>query len=116
MKFTCAIMFQQVLSRLAFVTVVFCVFLFMVKHSKLRRRLEEQRRREFEEIPRPKFYPIAQNYERIDWHDYDFIKREAVREGAGELGKAFKAKTTGLGAVSEKISVNRSLPDTRHAE
>lgn len=120
MKFTCATIFQQVLSRIAFVTVVFCMFLFMVKHVKYRRRVEEQRRRQFEEIPRPKFYPVAQSYERIDWHDVEFMKQEATRKGDGELGQAFITKlndATGFNVeVSEKISVNRSLPDTRLAE
>lgn len=73
-------------------------------------------------------YPIVTNYEMIDWHDYKFIKYEASRRGPGENGTAvfltdpseieldFELyKIEGLSVVvSDKISVNRSVPDVRN--
>lgn len=75
-----------------------------------------------------KDYPIATNYEKKDWHDYEFIKYEASREGLGEQGQAVELinpswiaidkklnDAEGLHVfVSDKISVNRSIIDTRH--
>ena len=72
-------------------------------------------------------YPIAKNYKRKDWHDWKFIEYEKSRKGPGEQGKPFKLtdpediklneklfKIEGLYVVvSDKISVNRSVPDTR---
>lgn len=72
-------------------------------------------------------YPVAQNYERKDWHDQRFIEYELTREGPGEQGRAFYLtdpvdielngrlfEQEGLSAVvSDKISVNRSVPDLR---
>ena len=72
-------------------------------------------------------YPALQNYERKDWHDYEFMKYEAAREGPGEQGVPYALtdpkdiqlneelfKIEGLYAiVSDKISVNRSVPDVR---
>lgn len=72
-------------------------------------------------------YPYVKDFERKDWHDYDFIATEASREGPGEHGQpytltnpaeiALNAKvydTEGFYAiVSDKVSVNRSVPDTR---
>lgn len=72
-------------------------------------------------------YPVAQNYERKDWHDYKFIEFEKSRNGPGEHGEAFELEDPqdisfnkklfeehGLYAiVSDKISPNRSVPDTR---
>lgn len=74
-----------------------------------------------------KAYPVVTNYQRKDWHDWKFINYEKNREGPGENGKSFKLtdpeeielnkklfKTEGLYVVvSDKISVNRSVPDTR---
>jgi polypeptide N-acetylgalactosaminyltransferase len=73
-------------------------------------------------------YPVVTNYEKKDWHDYEFIKYEASRQGPGEQGTAHKLenpediklndelyKVEGINViVSDKISVNRSLPDTRN--
>lgn len=81
-------------------------------------------------VPKTKVYPILKNYERKDWHDYDFIAKEKTRVGPGERGKPFRLtdpqdieenkilyKVEGLNAlVSDRISVNRSIPDTRHPE
>lgn len=72
-------------------------------------------------------YPFATDYERKDYHDYEFMRLEAMREGPGEQGKRVILtdpeeiqrnkeiyKNFGVfGAVSDKISVNRSLPDLR---
>lgn len=74
-----------------------------------------------------KQYPQAVDHERRDWHDYEFIKYEASRKGIGEQGEGFQlidAAEIELGdklnqeegltvVVSDKISVNRSVPDTR---
>ncbi|XP_055004497.1 polypeptide N-acetylgalactosaminyltransferase 10 [Boleophthalmus pectinirostris] len=62
---------------------------------------------------------------RIDWHDYEAIKRDAARAGNGEQGKAFPLsdadrvdqayRENGFNIyVSDRISLNRSLPDIRH--
>lgn len=74
-----------------------------------------------------KSYPFARNYERKDWHDWEFIKYEKARQGPGEQGKPHVLtdpddiakndklfEVEGLYAVvSDKISANRSVPDTR---
>lgn len=66
-------------------------------------------------------------YERKDWHDWDFIDYEKKRKGPGEHGKPFVLtdpadielneklrKEDGMHViVSDKISVNRSIPDFR---
>jgi len=73
-------------------------------------------------------YPTVTNYERKDWHDREFMRYEATRQGPGENGTAFNLtdpkellraaelqEIEGLNVyVSDKISVNRSLPDVRH--
>jgi len=64
---------------------------------------------------------------RKDWHDYKFIEMEKQRVGVGEHGVAVNLsnydpaevkRQLGLGgfngAVSDDISVNRSVPDIRH--
>lgn len=66
--------------------------------------------------------------EKKDWHDYNFIEYEANRTGPGEQGKAFEltdkdreendallVKYGFYPLVSNKISVNRSVPDVRDA-
>lgn len=77
--------------------------------------------------PKDMFYPMAMKYERKDWHDYNFIEYENAREGPGEQGERFELsdlqeielnqklfEIEGLfPIVSDKISVNRSVPDTR---
>lgn len=74
-----------------------------------------------------KSYPFAKSYDRKDWHDWKFIEYEKLRVGPGEQGKEHiltdpediklnekVLEQNGLnGVVSDKISVNRSLPDTR---
>ncbi|XP_030216841.1 polypeptide N-acetylgalactosaminyltransferase 10 [Gadus morhua] len=62
---------------------------------------------------------------RRDWHDYNTIRRDAARSGNGEQGKAFPLtdgdrvdqayRENGFNIfVSDRISLNRSLPDIRH--
>lgn len=72
-------------------------------------------------------YPFATNYERKDYHDYEFMKLEALREGPGEQGKKYqlvdylesetnKELFRRFGfyvAASDEISFNRSIPDLR---
>lgn len=68
-----------------------------------------------------------QDSKKIDWHNYALIKEEENRKGVGEQGKAEKLKATdkvaedklfhknGFNALlSDKISLNRSIPDIRH--
>lgn len=63
----------------------------------------------------------------IDWHDYKFIDQEKLRQGIGENGSEAKLpkslenlkddlfKENGFNAaLSDLISVNRSVPDIRH--
>lgn len=78
-----------------------------------------------------KMYPIVlDSYEKKDWHDYEFMKYEATREGPGEQGKSYELTdpkdieedkrledSEGLKVfVSDRISVNRSIWDTRPVE
>ncbi|GAA6225085.1 polypeptide N-acetylgalactosaminyltransferase 10-like [Lates japonicus] len=62
---------------------------------------------------------------RKDWHDYEAIKRDSSRSGNGEQGKPFPLtdadrvdqayRENGFNIyVSDRISLNRSLPDIRH--
>ncbi|XP_041808477.1 polypeptide N-acetylgalactosaminyltransferase 10-like [Chelmon rostratus] len=62
---------------------------------------------------------------RTDWHDYEAMRRDAARSGNGEQGKPFPLTETdrvdqayrenGFNIyVSNRISLNRSLPDIRH--
>ncbi|KAM9331696.1 polypeptide N-acetylgalactosaminyltransferase 10-like [Pholidichthys leucotaenia] len=62
---------------------------------------------------------------RTDWHDYEAMRRDAARIGNGEQGKPFPLtendrvdqayRENGFNIyVSDRISLNRSLPDIRH--
>ncbi|XP_039630190.1 polypeptide N-acetylgalactosaminyltransferase 10-like [Polypterus senegalus] len=62
---------------------------------------------------------------RKDWHDYNAIRKDAARSGNGEQGKPFPLtdmdrvdqayRENGFNIyVSDRISLNRSLPDIRH--
>lgn len=77
-----------------------------------------------------RFFGRNRNFEnkKIDWHDYETIKKEESRTGIGEHGKSetldpkeneLKDKLyrqNGFNALlSDKISLNRSVPDIRHA-
>uniref|UniRef100_A0A336L7D7 Polypeptide N-acetylgalactosaminyltransferase n=1 Tax=Culicoides sonorensis TaxID=179676 RepID=A0A336L7D7_CULSO len=66
---------------------------------------------------------------KIDWHDYDYIKKEQERVGTGEQGKPSQLdpgqdelqdklfKRNGFNALlSDQISVNRSVLDIRHPD
>lgn len=75
-----------------------------------------------------RMYPQAVDYSLKDWHDHEFMAYEASREGPGENGTAVfltepneiklndeLREVEGLNVlISDKISVNRSLPDVRH--
>ncbi|CAO1410603.1 unnamed protein product [Diamesa hyperborea] len=79
-------------------------------------------------VHRKDIYQVVTNYEMIDWHDYEFMNYEAQRVGPGENGTAVFLtdpseieldtelyKIEGLSVVvSDKISVNRSVPDVRN--
>lgn len=68
--------------------------------------------------------------ERIDWNDYELIKREALQTGFGEHGKGEKLtdaeeikkndelfETFGMSVfISDKMSVNRTIPEYRHPD
>uniref|UniRef100_A0A3Q3H0J3 Polypeptide N-acetylgalactosaminyltransferase 10-like n=1 Tax=Labrus bergylta TaxID=56723 RepID=A0A3Q3H0J3_9LABR len=64
-------------------------------------------------------------YRLIDWHDYEAIKKDSSRSGNGEQGKPFPLtdadrvdqayRENGFNIyVSDRISLNRSVPDIRH--
>ncbi|KAL7300852.1 hypothetical protein TKK_0006410 [Trichogramma kaykai] len=66
---------------------------------------------------------------KIDWHDYKGIQEDDKRTGVGEHGKPASLsplmneieealyKVNGFnGALSDQISLNRSIPDIRHPE
>lgn len=74
------------------------------------------------------YYPVVESFEKIDWNDYEFMKYEAQRFGLGEHGEPailsnpedieldkelFEIEGIHV-LLSDKISVNRSLPDVRH--
>jgi hypothetical protein len=75
-------------------------------------------------------YPFATSYERKDYHNYQFMEMESIKEGPGEQGKPYiltdfhdiernKKMVEKFGffcATSDHISVNRSLPDIRLAK
>ncbi|CRL06521.1 CLUMA_CG019455, isoform A [Clunio marinus] len=71
--------------------------------------------------------PKNVNGKKIDWHDYNLISDEQSRKGLGEQGKAEQLDQSnktlqdklfhenGFNALlSDKISLNRSVPDIRH--
>ncbi|KAJ8680714.1 hypothetical protein QAD02_016501 [Eretmocerus hayati] len=66
---------------------------------------------------------------KIDWHDYERIRADEERVGVGERGKPAELSLIGEqvkeklykvngfnAALSNEISVNRSLPDIRHPD
>lgn len=76
-----------------------------------------------------RFFGRSRNLEnkKIDWHNYELIKKEENRNGIGEHGKpeTLDAKDDELkdrlfhqngfnALLSDKISLNRSVPDIRH--
>lgn len=67
------------------------------------------------------------NQKLIDWHDYEYQAKEGLRKGLGEMGRPASLpielteeknkmyRQNGFNALlSDKISVNRSVPDIRH--
>ncbi|XP_074026127.1 N-acetylgalactosaminyltransferase 6 [Leptinotarsa decemlineata] len=78
------------------------------------------------QAPRDVFLPV--DNEKIDWHDYQQIKRDSMRVGPGEQGKpAYLSqsenenydslyKVNGFNAaLSDKIAIDRAVPDIRHS-
>lgn len=70
-----------------------------------------------------------QDMDKIDWHDYKKIEEEERRTGMGEHGRpAFLSPSLDVrkeklyqvngfnAALSDEISVNRSVPDIRHSD
>lgn len=66
---------------------------------------------------------------KIDWHDYSYMEYERNRVGIGEQGKPAHtmeeeereriilfAQNGFNGLLSDKIALNRSVPDIRHKE
>jgi polypeptide N-acetylgalactosaminyltransferase len=105
---------------LSAVTVVFTVLLFRI--FSIRSTFEK-------EVGLPVDAPqvrVIRN-EKIDWHDYEAVRRDALRRGTGEQGKpAYLTaadsdnyeklyKVNGFNAaLSDKIAVDRAVPDIRH--
>jgi hypothetical protein len=103
---------------------IFLIFYF-VKIEKVTKQDHELSKNSF--VLQNMNYPVATSYKRKDWHDWEFIEYEKTREGPGEQGKPFELtdpddialnqellKTEGLYVIaSDKISVNRSVPDFR---
>ncbi|XP_018321070.1 polypeptide N-acetylgalactosaminyltransferase-like 6 [Agrilus planipennis] len=80
-------------------------------------------------VPLPPEYEndVAVDNTKIDWHDYKFIAKESKRKGIGEHGKKEDILSSELknydklyeengfnAALSDKIALDRSLPDIRH--
>uniref|UniRef100_A0AAX7SUW4 Glycosyltransferase 2-like domain-containing protein n=1 Tax=Astatotilapia calliptera TaxID=8154 RepID=A0AAX7SUW4_ASTCA len=77
-------------------------------------------------IPQIQVRELGRNgVRRKDWHDNEAIKRDASRSGNGEQGKPFPLtdadrvdqayRENGFNIyVSDRISLNRSVPDIRH--
>ena len=79
-----------------------------------------------------KFQPIVDKENKlgtkIDWHDWEAVGADLRRQGAGENGASVKLAPDEEGKssssyinhgfsayVSDKIAVDRSVPDIRHA-
>lgn len=132
-KFRPSLQTFKVITAVALISFVFLYFSLI--YSRYRTEVNSLKRVVFNRdefinelsLPRAMIYPVATNYERKDWHDWEFIKYEKSREGPGEQGRPFSLNDTeeietneklfkreGLFViVSDKISVNRSVPDTR---
>ena len=120
---------------LSFVIIVHLVFLFCIIFNH-----ESEHHKSFKEFRQShwdlshigsKEYSIEiASYEKKDWHDYSFMQYEATRVGPGEQGEGLKltdpkdiledarlAAEDGLHVfTSDRISVNRSIIDTRPIE
>lgn len=129
------------LPRIALVSVIYILsvstmILFLTSERRLKSHLEKKIRdnqvMSLMENPlhllNARMYPQAVNYKLKDWHDYEFMAYEESRLGPGENGTAViltdpeeiqtndkLREVEGLNVfISDKISVNRSLPDVRH--
>uniref|UniRef100_V5I8X7 Polypeptide N-acetylgalactosaminyltransferase n=1 Tax=Anoplophora glabripennis TaxID=217634 RepID=V5I8X7_ANOGL len=115
---------------LSAVTVVFTVLLFRIFKSKQYPQNElfiKNRISGLEPIAPQNEFELVDN-EKIDWHDYEKIKTDSLRTGPGEQGKpAYLSssenqnydklyKVNGFNAaLSDKIALNRAVPDIRHS-
>ncbi|RZC40097.1 polypeptide GalNAc transferase 6-like, partial [Asbolus verrucosus] len=103
------------------VTVVFTVLLFRI--FRIRSTFEKNER----SLPIVPNEVIILRNEKIDWHDYDAIRKDSLKTGTGEQGKpAYLSaaesenynklyKVNGFNAaLSDKIALDRSVPDIRH--
>lgn len=84
----------------------------------------------WEEISSSASFLFKKENTKIDWNDYELMKSDSLRTGFGEEGKGETLteqqeikenddlfKTFGMSVViSDKISVNRSVPDFRHPD
>lgn len=108
---------QKVLNSKTKRTLVFCNVLFVVLIFPLSAIIMENYRQQLESWW---FTP-----DRIDWHDWDLIDQDELRDGIGEHGIAahlpeypesskYMNDTYGYnGYLSEKIALDRALPDLR---
>ncbi|XP_045480416.1 N-acetylgalactosaminyltransferase 6-like [Harmonia axyridis] len=68
------------------------------------------------------------NGEKIDWHNYQLIEEDSKKKGPGEQGKSAVLKNNEMenyeelykvngfnAALSDKIALDRSIPDIRHS-
>lgn len=89
--------------------------------------LHEPFKEKLDYIFKKKDYFVPASLQKMDWHNYKQIKYEASLKGIGEQGKPAHLEpkeaevekelysVNGFnGALSDKISLNRSLPDIRH--
>lgn len=96
----------------------------LLKEEKLKFKLSRQRE---EEAPKDLPYQVENAATQIDWHDWEQIETESKRLGVGEQGVAVKIKEDEVrldrdsynsngfsGYVSDKISIERAVPDIRH--
>ncbi|XP_011195817.3 N-acetylgalactosaminyltransferase 6 [Zeugodacus cucurbitae] len=114
----------NIIRLLFFLMTSFVIFLLLSQWFYIRQALKEK---ETEIIQNTPFWQRKSNAELKDWHDISAMTRDAERSGLGEHGKAAYFtnlskqklqrelfKEHGFNAlISDKISVNRSLPDIR---
>ena len=115
-----------------FFLLIFYCLIFLYNHEKKHHKTLSNIRRFHWDLSQIgiKNYPTLKSYERRDWHNYEFMKYEAARKGIGEQGEGYRltdaaeievsnklGQEEGLNViVSDKISINRSVPDTRPQE
>lgn len=118
------------LAALFIITVLLTIFLYKSMH--MIHNLEEPEHEKLESVQNGAFFMNDNNIKakkKIDWHDYVKIEEDKNRVGVGEQGTQGKIdesehgkqdklfKQNGFNAVlSDKIALNRSLPDIRHKD